>query len=261
MKQIITKLCKMIAPEKIVSSEQILEMFDQSYERCEFPYLDTSSQWSFGKIRCNVYLSDDEWLIVFDMLAYFPKQGNYDNAIYAYGNKIEKNGFKYYQGEEKNWENIERLVNRYSVRVPEDFIDWFPARNDFAVRINGKRTSFSVTDSEYKSAGIDPVKKLSGDEQIDNATIILRYLVDQISVDNLFYPDNFLFNYIGRNYNLKPFLKLDDWIHPDGKKIKLPRESISFQMLAKAIFEKDQSHYQFSGGNTHWKNREDFIQI
>ena len=259
MKHIIEKLRKLLSSPENDSSEQILEMFDKSYERCEFPLLDTFSHWSFGKIRCNVYMSDDEWLIMFDMLAYYPGQGNYDNAVYVYGNRIKKNGFQHYQGEERNWENIERLLNQYSVRIPEDFNDWFPSRNDFTVRINGKKTSFSVTDSEYKSAGIDIARRLSGDEQIDTATIILRYLVDKLYVDDLFYPDEFLFNYIGREFNLEPFLKLDDWIHPDGKIIKLPGESTSFQMLAKAIVEKNPGQHQFSDGNTQWRNRADYI--
>jgi hypothetical protein len=261
MKQLIKNLSERITKNKPISTDQILSLLDQSYIKCDFPFLSTFYQWAYGKIRCYVYLSEDEWLIVFDMLAYYPNQMNFDNAIYAYGNKLGKNGFQDNQWTVKIPKDFYKRVNEYGLRVPEDDIDWIPSRNQFCVRLNGKKVSFSISDSEYQSAGIDLNQALSGDKYVDNAIFMLRYLVDYIPAGELFYPEEFLFMCMGKEPNLSLLLKLDDWIHPGMDGIDLPSQSESFKQIADAIIQRDSSIYNLQHGNTHWKNWAEYIEV
>ena len=247
-------LSRIFSKNNLTTKEEILKLLDTSYKEAEFPYLDTFSHWAYGKIRCSLFQSAEEWLIIMDMLAYYPYQGDFNNTIYAYGNTFKKNGFQDYQGKQKSGQDYENFVNQYSIRVPDLLKDWMPNPLDFSVKLNGKITHFILSESEYKKYGINIYQNFSGDQVCDQIIIILRYLVKKLNPEELFYPDDALFTYLGREKNLERVLRLDDWIHPGIQGVNLPSQSKSFQNLIDVIVNNDPHLFVFLGGNTDWEN-------
>ena len=250
---------RIFSKNDLMPREKILNLLDKSYKEAEFPYLDTFSHWAYGKIRCSLFQSAEEWLIIMDMLAFYPNQGNFNNTIYAYGNSLKKNGFQDYKGKQKSGQDYDNFVNRYSIRVPDINEDWMPIPLNFSVRLNGKITNYILSESEYRKHGIDIYENLSGDQVYDQIIFILRYLVKNINPEELFFPDDILFTYLGRDKKLELVLRLDDWVHPGIQGIDLPSQSKSFQNMIDVIINNDPDLFIFSGGNTDWENWKEFL--
>lgn len=245
-------------PETIKNN--ILSVWDTSQTLGEFPHLGTDSHWAFGRIRCCSFRSPAEWLIIMEMIVYYNGLGDFANIIYAYGNKLVKNGIQ------DSARFIPTSTNNYKLseiglHVPYTKKDWCPNPLDFEVKVNGINTSFSFKARDYTQAGIDLEMPISGERCLDHIICVLRYLVDHLSLNQLFYPTNTLLDYVGRPANIMPFMFLTEWNHPGKGTITKPSDSSCLERLAEALAYNDPSLYYCDPSlvDTHWSFWPNFL--
>ena len=249
-----------LSPELI--EKQILNILDDAYEHAEFPYLNSFGHWIYGKIRCCTFRSETKWLIIFEILRYYPGSGDFNNAIYAFGNQLKINGFQEYQGIIQETKIFRDKYDHSGIRVPNWDVDWWPDPLDFKIKINGNIQHFVLTENDYQNANIDIKESLSGDEVLDNLIYVFRYLVDHLPMDDIFLTKDMLLDYIGKPLDMPPFITLTDWIQPGKNGISKPSESPSFISLAKALSENNPSLFENNNiePNTHWSYWKEYLQ-
>ena len=218
---------------------EILDQLDTSAEEFRFPILNNINS-HLADIRLASFRSPQEWLIVFEEVALF-EEYLFMNTISAYGNKVRSPGVRL------GIDDIIKPVPGKSI-FNEDgtlVLDLF----DFEIRINGKKRRFTPTNADYRKLKIQ-----LQDDDVPDAAKLLRFLIATVP-EEFFQPDSKLLQICGRKTtNLKLFLRLDDWHHPDVVDGELPSESISFKSLAAALVDGDPSLYSCPKNkmNTHW---------
>lgn len=119
----------------------------------------------------------------------------------------------------------------------------------FEVLINGQRRSFRFTASDYQAAGID----LASTDIPLPVHFFRMIALQQPSL--LWSSETEILARCGKqNSDLRLFLELSEWQHPDIIEMEMPSDSITFQTLAKAIEARDPSLYVCSAEacNTRW---------
>lgn len=242
-------------PDEI--SVNILNVLDESQALGEFPHLGTDSHWLYGKVRCCTFRNFDEWLILLELVAYHNGIGDFINTIYAYGNKITKNGVQ----SNRNTKNA-LIMQNIGLHVPFVNSDWCPDPLDFEIKVNGVTRLFKPTEEEYEKLNIDLHSPISGEQCLDHIIYVLRFLSDKLTSEELFYPSPLLLDYIDRPRNLPPFLFIYEWCHPGKGKFMKPSESPCLQNLAKALAFYDPKLYYCDRTivNTHWSSWSDFLE-
>lgn len=74
--------------------QDILRQWDDGWTRATFPHLHTTSHWAYAKARLSAFRSLDEWLTIFELLAYYAGLGDYEIVVSAFGNKLQSPGFQ-----------------------------------------------------------------------------------------------------------------------------------------------------------------------
>jgi hypothetical protein len=189
----------------------------------------------YSRARLNSFVGGKDWLIVFQVIAYFTRSAELGNFLYAYGSVIPD-----------GIDQDKYLV--YATQLDKkDIADRF----NFKLSIRGKSVKAKLTEDDYAEYDI-PVDEEHPPE-LDVARIVgWKY------ADLVFLPEDELLDFLGLSgRRLRPFLTLEDWYHPNVADDELPSQSDSLDQLAEAMSKKDKSAYKLQGtGNTHWSNWE-----
>jgi hypothetical protein len=225
------------------SADEVLQILDEGAKTYDFPVLD-NDYFYFGKEKLILFRSSNEWLIVFQELSYSIKAGSFVTKVTAFGNKLNENGtllIKETISEEFNTEMFDADGN-FTLNPLH-----------FKVVINGVDREFIPIRNDYQKIGID-----IEDDQMPNEAKIIRYL-SYIIPNDLFFSNDELLEICGRkDSNIRVFMELEDWSHPDLINDELPSENLCFQSIAKALEENDKNLYNCPKEeyNTHWSNWE-----
>lgn len=223
------------------TESEILDQMDKCAEEFNFPILNNINS-HLVDIKLTSFRSFEEWLIVFEEVALF-QETMFMNTVSAYGNKVRSPGVQL---------GIDDIIQPVAGQpiFDEDGtlgLDLF----DFEIKINGKKKRFSPTKADYRAVKINLQKR-----DVPDAAKLFRYLVATVP-EEFFQLEKKLLQISGRKEsNLKVFLRLDDWHHPDVADGELPSESISFKSLAAALVSGDPNLYSCPSKlqNTHWSN-------
>lgn len=211
--------------------KEILHQLDLCAQDYNFPVLNNIYIQN-ADIRLTVFRNSQEWLIVFEEIGYSQKH-SFINDISAFGNKLVKLGTQ----------QAIPIINLDENReILTDILQ-------FKVRIYDTEYQVDLSEDELKKSGVlvDPQKVL---EPIQ----ILRFLTSKIP-DKIFLSEVRLLEICNRqNKNLKKFIRLDDWNHPNIADDEKPSQNRCFQSLAKAIEKNIPGLYKCSEEdfNTHW---------
>ena len=222
------------------TESDILDPMDKCAEEFNFPILNNINS-HLADIKLTSFRSSEEWLIVFEEVALF-EETMFMNTVSAYGNKVRTPGVQL---------GIDDIIKPVPSRPIFDDEGMFTLNLfDFEIKINNKKKHFSPTKADYQKL------KIKLQSKVPDAAKLLRYLVDKVP-EEFFVSESKLLQICGRrSANVKLFLKLDDWNHPDVADDELPSESISFKTLADALVQGDPGLYSCPKNkeNTHWTN-------
>ncbi|NOH10237.1 MAG: hypothetical protein HND51_01175 [Chloroflexi bacterium] len=237
--------------------KNILKQWDNATRYGKFPHMGSNSNHIFGKARMLVYRSNNEWLVLIELIIFLYGIDNFTNLIYAFGNKLKSPGFFDENIMQGATEDYRKLIG--GIHIPEEVritIDsnesWCPDLHDFALSVNGTTKRFSYSLEDYLNKNIQvPIEK---DEQcIRETKAVVRMLSESLSEDELFFPEDKLLLLIGKE-KLSKFLKVWDWENPGLGDMDIPSDSPSLVRLASAISENRPGDYFCSQDetNTHW---------
>lgn len=226
-----------------MSGNTILKILDEAAEDFEFPMRDNMSYYP-STINMNVFLYNDNWLIVFQELSYSLKDKIFVNTLFGYGSALEYNGVQ---------DEIEVIkeVDDFSFFSEETGAFQIDLMR-FDVEINQSLESFSFSKDDYVEADID-IK----DVKTPREAIFLR-MISISKSSSLFLTKEELGKYFTIDVDLLDFLEIENWQHPDIGNDELPSDILCFKNLAEAIEKKDVTFYNCSEElfNTHWSNWE-----
>jgi len=216
--------------------ETILNQLDKCAETFNFPVLD-NVHWRIGDIRLTVFLGQ-EWVIIFEVVAFDVRIYSFVNIIYGYGSEISNPGFK---------TSIEIFSASPEHPFEDDYGNIILDLHDFDLIIEGENHHFTITSEQLVQYGVP----LDDSENIE--ANLLRVVCSLY--ENKFFLDNEKLLLLFNCTHLQPFLKLDAWQHPDIAGGELPSETACFQKLAEAISLKDQEIYSCPQNeiNTDWR--------
>lgn len=215
----------------MTSNGDILELLDRSCETYAFPMLN-HVYYYYSKARLDSFLATDaRWLIVFQVLEYCRKTGEFGNFLYAYGslipNLISTDQYLVYASDLDSGSSF----NRYEVTLS----------------VSAEHRPVYFTEGDYAELGIPFTNSVQRD--------VARILGCKCG-DILFLSTNQLLDFFSLSTSsTQSFLSLVDWYHPDIADDELPSQSSSMNQLASALSSNDVSLYKLQGsGNTHWSN-------
>lgn len=208
------------------------------------PYPD----WGYARARLTAFRSEDEWLTVFEFIVYDSEAGYCMNSIHSFGNKLV--------------EGKRQIEDGAILTPPEDSLH-FPFFEedeegnillnplDFTVMLRGVKEHFLVTPEEYAQLGINLEQKTAG--AIDPLIKILRLLAYR-APNRFFLSDAEILRRLSRPHDLRQFLQLYEWCHPDSRKKERASDSPCLQNLAAALALGDPVLYECDKKlfNTHW---------
>jgi hypothetical protein len=219
--------------------DDILRQLDMTFDNLEFPAFINAYYPSAG-MRLTAFRSEDEWLITIDDLVFSVKERLFFNMVFAFGNKITRQGYQSVS------EVLSEAPNSHRWHHKEEFtLDMW----DFTVKIRRHSRQFSVSARDYRKAQIN----LQAD--MDPALRMLRLLASLVP-DELFLSDDGLLAACNR-VNLPRFIQLKEWHHPSQYEREFPSQTICFQSLAQAIAENKPDLYRcLEPINSHWSSWE-----
>jgi len=217
----------------MISPADILTTLDEATASYSFPVLN-NVEIDLAAIRMTAFRNSDEWLIVFQEIAFAAGFHGFANAVAAYGNRLKVQG-------------VQRVI------VPVSFSGKGDSSklniHDFAVRVHKSRARhFNPSVADYRMAHVDV-----GDESRAE-TKILRYLASRI-VDEFCVSDDVLLRACKRrSARLRKFMEIDKWHHPDVADDERPSKTDCFKSLARALARGDASLYKCNPAsfNTGW---------
>jgi hypothetical protein len=226
------------------TKEEILAQLDLAADKkhYNYPLLQFCGYIWTGRSKLKVFLSDTQWLIVFENLNWDEGAWRFKKDIYAIGSdKID--GF---HSEAEIIEACPSVPFWNDDTMSNDILlDYL----DFEVMIKGERKHFTFTEQDYANLGIDFAEKRT----IKQAKI-LRILAFTFP-EMLFDSDTELLAKVRNNesgYQL--FLELDEWEQPEDMFVMPSEGSTSYQSIAEAIAQRDASLYHCPKElcNSHW---------
>ncbi|HRW10965.1 MAG TPA: hypothetical protein P5121_37950 [Caldilineaceae bacterium] len=217
--------------------QAILNQLDRCAETFNFPVLD-NVHWRVADTRLTVFL-DQEWAIVFEIIAFDIRIYSFVNIIYGYGSEVVDPGFK---------TSVEIFSASPDHPFEDDYGNTILDLHDFDLIIEGQEHNFAITNEQLAQYGL----LLHDSEDIE--ANLLRIVCSLYQ--NRFFLDNEKLLLLLNRPHLQPFLRLDDWKHPNIAGGELPSKTACFQRLAEAISQKNQEIYSCSQNeiNTDWKN-------
>jgi hypothetical protein len=218
--------------------DEILEQLDRSAELFMFPGL-PNEYFALARQRLTAFRSEDEWLLVFEVVGWGIKQAAFENLITAFGNQLETPG-----GMQKSVV----VVTGPGGASPWDEQEKFTLDlADLAVAIRGHEHRLRASDADLRAAGID-------DESMPAPAKVIRLLAHEFR-DEPFLSDEELLEACGRaNSGLERFLQLDGWRIPDLLESEKPSDVECLRSLADALASGDAGRYTCPEAewNTHW---------
>ena len=226
-----------------ISAGDILKTLDEGADTYDFPTLN-NIYFYFGKIKIAIFRNANEWLLIFQELSFFIKSKKFVNTVYVFGNTIEGTRIQFIN---------QILFESADDKMFDYFFNLLLNPLDFQVVIKGDEKRFTPTPKEYQDIGID-----IEDEKMPVEAKIIRYLTNKIPELLFFNHDELLEMCEKKDSNLKLFMELDDWYHPDLVDDELPSDSPCFVSLAEAIEKNDSTIYRCpeDSYNIHWSNWE-----
>jgi hypothetical protein len=237
-----------------MTAEEILSILDQCSEDCSFPMLDNGYVY-LAATRLSVFRSEVDWALVIEVFGYSPRAGLPDTAIHTFGSRLIKR---------------KRKSDYVSREAFEDYLRYHPHdewRNVCPIE-QGKWLDLS--DSEFVQSDVQTIRIRGVEYAVPSRELLTRYGITpedpaRVHVHELcrFFAatnrDQVLATTDERRVNLSPemgqLLLLDEWNHPDLANGERPRDSETFQQLAKVLATGDLSEYRPSlPPNTHWIN-------
>jgi hypothetical protein len=224
----------------------IVKILDKCLDLGNFPLFLSDWHSIFGRARLMAFRSEEEWLIVIQELSYDNGLGDFFIKIYAFGNKLER---QCSQTTAQSWFSI-----------PKTGQDWCPDPLNFKINFRSEQKIFTFSNNDYYHQGIDLAEQISGDECYDKYIYILRMLSSELSPNTLFISQEVVLKIVKRPQDLPLFIQLDEWCHPDQKRIAKPSQSSCLKMLAKALAENNRDSYECPSEliNSTWKHRSKF---
>jgi hypothetical protein len=225
------------------SANEILEILDQGANTYDFPMLD-NNYFYLGKERMTVFRNNNEWLIIFQELSFSLKANKFTNVVAAFGNCIKESGII----------SLEPVINESSDdKMFDDNYKFLLNPLDFKVAIKGVERKFKPTRRDYEELGIN-----IDDKEMPNEAKIIRYLAYTIPKELFFTNEKLLKICKRKAEDIKVFMELDDWYHPDLINDELPSENLCFQSIAVALEKNALDLYNCPEEeyNTHWFNWE-----
>ena len=221
-----------------INPQDIIAQMDECAKNYQFPMPDNASLYNAG-MRLSAFRSQQEWLIVFEMLNYV-KGREFLNEIYAFGNQVAEPGLQ---------------LNAITVLEPaaEKHL-WDCSGNfllnleEFAVRVKGEAQRVMPSPKDWRNAGI------KADSPVPAPAKLLRLLA-YLYQEKLFEEADSLLQLCGRaESDLSLFLLLTGWEHPNLAQDELPGQSRSMRSLAAALAVGNPDLYRCRPEwiNSHW---------
>lgn len=203
----------------------------------------------YARARLTAYRSPEEWLTVIEIIGFYSEAVLCLNDVEAFGNKLRRS---------KRWFDELVLSPPKEVRSYPHFEEDEQGTIlinplDFVVEVRGKKRHFALTPQDYARLGINLQERTAG--EIDALIKVLR-LLTYIIPEDLFFSDAELLERLGRPRDLRRFLQLYDWYHPDWRRKEKPSDSPCLRSLARALASNDPDVYECPENlhNTHWSH-------
>ena len=225
-----------------MNTKQILEDLDKHAAEFNFPVLD-NAYVEFAATRLSAFRGTKDWLIVFEVLGFSTREGEFVDDIYAYGSCIEKQGFA-------SEEIPVTSVPQHPLFNPETN-EWIADWSRWSVSIGGEEMSFAPTREEYAGAGI-VIDHGPGPGTLREIEL-LRFLIHRLGKDRFFMSDQTLKSHFPMCKELSKFVQTTRWQHPDIADEEKPSKNISIRSLVEAFAQGDTSLFEQGHPNTDWK--------
>jgi hypothetical protein len=225
------------------TKEEILAQLDLAAKNDAFPILQFCGYTWTGRSKLKVFLSDTQWLIVFENLNWDEREWLFKNSIHSIGSD---NIGSLYGNHDRIIEACPDISFWNDDTMSDDILlDYL----DFEVMVKGERKHFKFTEQDYTNLGID-----LAETRTYKQAKILRVLAFTFP-EMLFDSDTELLKKVRNNesgYEL--FLELDEWEQPEDMLVMPSKGSTSYQSIAEAISKRDASLYYCPKElcNTHW---------
>jgi hypothetical protein len=205
--------------KKISVYEQILRELDLAVGEYSFPVFNNPN-FPLAAMRIVCFRNDDEWLIVFERIAYGVSDGIFLNMISAFGNRIEERGLQ------STLEFIRELPGH---SISDDEMNYVLDEKNFEILMYGDKKTFSIDEKDFRGSHVDENKEMR------KRLRLLRLITYKTGQDIFMSPANLL-DRMDHN-DIPVFLIITEWNHPDvyypGN--ETPGSNQCFQSLAKAI--------------------------
>lgn len=217
--------------------KEILSQMDREAADYKFPMLN-NAYLRGADIRLIAFSSTFEWLIIFQQIGVM-EECDFVNVVSAYGNRLEKPGTQ----------KVVRLVDSPpGGRIRDERGHLNLNMWDFTIAIKNDIMHLTPNKEDYTAS------KVEVDGDAPPSAMILR-LLSVLIPEKLFLSDEELLKICRREEaDLKKFLQLEDWCHPDVADDERPSQSPCLRSLALAIAMNDVNLYRcpISSFNTHW---------
>jgi hypothetical protein len=218
--------------------DEILEQLDRSAELFMFPGL-PNEYFAIARQRLTAFRSDDEWLLVFEVVGWGIKQAAFENLVTAFGNRLEQPG-----GIQKDV----IVVTGPGGESPFDEHDELRLDlHDLHVAIRGHAHRLRPSEADLRAAGVD-------DEAMPAPARAIRLLAHTYP-DEVLLSDDELLEACGRaGSGLERLLQLDGWRAPNLLESEKPSDVECLRSLAEAVAAGAADRYSCpeADWNTHW---------
>jgi hypothetical protein len=221
----------------------VLSDLDKHASEFNFPMLD-NAYVSFAAGRMSVFISEDHWAIVFEILGYSINQGEFTDDLYAFGDFLPREGVL---------TSFSVLTETPQAPLTDPATEaWIADWSDWSISSSSGTFRFRPSRSEYSTAGIH-LEGESGPGSLAQKDVLRFFIAKQMS-PSLFLSEDELIGELEGCPPMKLLLQTESWQHPDVASGELPSGSVSFQSLMRVIAEKSASLFVPGNVNTSWPN-------
>jgi hypothetical protein len=205
--------------KEILIYEQVLRELDLAVEEYSFPVFNNPN-FPLASMRIVCFRNDDEWLIVFERIAYGVSDGIFLNMLSAFGNRIAKRGLQ---------STMEFITELPDHSFSDDEMNYIVNEKKFDVLIYGDKRTFSIDERDSQESHVDENKEM-------RKRLRLLRLITYKTGQDIFMSSANLLDRMDHE-DIPVFLIITEWNHPDvyypGN--ETPGSNLCFQSLARAI--------------------------
>jgi hypothetical protein len=221
---------------------QILQDFDKHASEFNFPMFD-NAYVEYAAARLSAFQGVRDWLIVFEVLGFSTREGEFVDDVYAYGSSCTGNqGFIAAEIPLSSSPDLPL----FDAETNGCIADW----SRWSIKLGDQEMSFSPSREDYSRAGI------ALDRAPGRATLreieLLRFLVHSLGKDRFFMRDARLLSHFPKCKDLKKFVQTTEWKHPDIANEERLSENIPIRTLVEALVNRNPSLFKQGIPNTHW---------